>query len=271
MFPLILETKYFTIHSLWLFIAIALIIGTLVFIKIGTKNGLKLQFLTENAFILIIASMIGARVFAILFSWNLFFYEYSWQTFFQIFKIWDKGLSLWGGLLVGIITLHELCRKNDQSLLKWLDSLVPAFLIAMAIACIGAFLDGSWYGNETTLPWGVNFESPAIKYTVPIHPTQIYMLLYSTLIAVSAILLKDHKFFEQNGKSATLSILAFGFFSFLNEFLRGDDVTMVFGTRLPQIISATVIIFSLIFYIIYYNKRAEKLKNKLIGLRNKQF
>src|SRR3989339_994689 len=130
MVPIIFETKYFTIHSLWLFIAIALIVGTLVFIKIGTKNGLKLQFLTENAFILLIASMIGARVFAILFSWNLFFYEYSWQTFLQIFKIWDKGLSLWGGLIVGIITLYKLCKKNDQSLLKWLDSLIPAFLVA---------------------------------------------------------------------------------------------------------------------------------------------
>lgn len=271
MFPIILETKYFTIHSLWLFIAIALIVGTTIFIKIGTKNGLKLQFLTENALILLIASIIGARVFAILFNWNLFFYEYSWQTFIRIFKIWDKGLSLWGALLVGTITLYKLCKKNDQSLLKWLDSLVPAFLIAMAIACVGAFLDGSWYGNETTLPWGVNFESPAIKYTVPIHPTQIYTLLYSISIAVSAILLKDHKFFEQSGKSAILSILIFNLFNFLNEFLRGDDITMVFGTRLPQIVSAAIVIFSLIFYFIYYNKRGENLKNKLIGLRNKQF
>jgi prolipoprotein diacylglyceryltransferase len=271
MFPIILETKYFTIHSLWLFIAIALIVGTLVFIKIGTKNGLKLQFLTENALILLVLSIIGARVFAILFSWNMFFYKYSLETFLQIFKIWDKGLSLWGAIFVGTITLYHLCKKNDQSLLKWLDSIVPAFLIAIAIACVGAFLDGSWYGNETTLPWGVNFESPAIKYTVPIHPTQIYILLFSTLIAVSAILLKDHKFFEPNGKSATLSIGLFSLFNFLNEFLRGDDVTMIFGVRLSQATYAAIFIFSLIFYFIYYNKRAENLKNKLFGLRNKQF
>jgi len=271
MFPIILETKYFTIHSLWLFIAIAIITGTLVFIKIGTKNGLKLQFLTENTFFILIMSIIGARIFAILFSWNTFFYKYSWETFSQIFKIWDKGFSLWGGLLAGGLTLHHLCKKNDQSFLKWLDSLVPAFLIAIAIACIGTFLDGSWYGNETSLPWGVNFESPAIKFTVPIHPTQIYTLLFSTLIAVLSILSKDHKFFEPNGKSAILSIAAFSFFSFLNEFLKGDDVIIIFGTRLPQIISASLFIFSLIFYFIYYNRRAEKLKNKLFGLRNKQF
>lgn len=271
MLPIILETKYFTIHALWLFIAIALIIGTFVFIKIGTKNGLKLQFLTENAFFLLVVSLIGARVFAILFSWNMFFYKYSWETFLQIFKIWDKGLSLWGAILVGTFTLYHLCKKNDQSFLKWLDSLVPAFLIATAIACVGAFLDGSWYGNETTLPWGVNFESPAIKYTVPIHPTQIYILLFSTLIAVSSILLKDHKFFEPNGKSAISSIVAFSLFNFLNEFLRGDDVTMLFGIRLSQIVYALILIFSLIFYFIYYNKRAENLKNKLFGIRNKQF
>jgi len=258
MFPIIFQTRYFTIHSLWLFIAIALIIGTYSFIKLGEKNGLKLQFLTENAFWILISSMIGARIFAILFNWKIFFYEYSLDTFLQIFKVWDKGLSLWGAIIVGLGVLYYLCKKNEQDFLKWLDSLIPAFLIGIAITAIGAFLDGKWYGHETSLPWGVNFESPAIKYTVPIHPTQIYILLFATVIAIIAILLKDQKFFEKNGKSATLSIAAFSLFQFFQEFLRGDDVTMIFSIRLPQIIEALVFIISLTFFFIYYKKDTVK-------------
>ena len=258
MFPIILQTEYFTIHSLWLFITIALVTGTYVFIKLGLKNGLKLQFLTENAFWILISSIIGARIFAIIFNWRMFFYEYSLDTFLQIFKIWDKGLSIWGAVLAGLVVLYYLCKKNDQDFLKWMDSLVPAFLIGLSITAIGAFLDGKWYGHETSLPWGVNFESPAIKYTVPIHPTQIYMMLYSGIIAALAITFKDHKFFEKNGKSAILAIALFSLAQSLQEFLRGDDITMIFSVRLPQIIAALVFIISLTFFFIYYKKNTVK-------------
>ncbi|MBT3705128.1 hypothetical protein HOG17_05110 [Candidatus Peregrinibacteria bacterium] len=259
MFPIILQTKYFTIHSLWFFITIGLIVGTYTFIKLGLKNGLKLQFLTENALWLLVTSLIGARIFAIIFNWRMFFYEYSLDTFLQIFKIWDKGLSIWGAVAAGLAMLYYLCKKNDQDYLKWLDSLIPAFMVGFAISAIGAFLDGKWYGVETELPWGVNFESPSIKYTVPIHPSQIYILLYTSLITASAIAFKDTPFLEKNGKTATLSIAAFSFFSFLQEFTRGDDVTMILGLiRLPQIISAVVFLLSLTFYFIYYKKEPRK-------------
>jgi prolipoprotein diacylglyceryl transferase len=240
-------------HSLWLFIAIALIVGTYAFIKLGLTRGLKLQFLTENAFYILITALLGARVFAIIFNWTTFFYEYSFTTFLQIFKVWDKGLSLWGGILVGTAMLYHLCRKNDQNFMKWLDSLIPAFLIGLAIAAIGGFLDGTWYGNETALPWGVNFESPSIKYTVPIHPTQIYMLLMAAAVAIIAIITKDLKFFEKDGRSAILSVSLFSLLYFFQEFLRGDDVTMVLGMRLPQILAAIILISSLIFYFVHYN------------------
>ena len=128
MFPIILQTKYFTIHSLWFFITIGLIVGTYTFIKLGLKNGLKLQFLTENALWLLVTSLIGARIFAIIFNWRMFFYEYSLDTFLQIFKIWDKGLSIWGAVAAGLAMLYYLCKKNDQDYLKWLDSLIPAFM-----------------------------------------------------------------------------------------------------------------------------------------------
>ena len=258
MHPIILQTRYFTIHSLWLFIAIALIVGTYAFIRLGLSRGLKLQFLTENAFFILLSAIIGARIFAIIFNWTIFFYEYSFTTFLQIFKIWDKGLSLWGAIITGVAVLYYLCQKNDQDFLKWLDSLVPAFLIGLAIAAIGTFLDGTWYGHETGLPWGVNFESPSIKYTVPIHPTQIYIMLYSALITTTSILSKDHKFFKSAGTSAILTIALFSFVHFLQEFLRGDDVSTLFGARISQIVPALVFISSLTFFFIYYNKKARK-------------
>jgi len=268
MFPIIFQSKYFTIHSLWVFMTIAVIAGMYTFIKLGLKNGLKLQFMTDSIIKIFIFAIIGARVFAIISNWSIFFYEYSAKTFLQIFMIWDKGLSLWGAIFAGMIALYYLSKKNDQNFFKWIDSLTPAFLVGLSITCLGLFLDGGWYGHETSLPWGVNFESPDIKYTVPIHPTQMYIMLYSIAIAIGAILLRDHKFFDKNGKLATVVIGVFSFVHFLQEFTRGDDVSMFLGIRVPQIVSLAVFIFSLIFYFLYYNgdaldeNRPSKIKKK---------
>lgn len=268
MFPIIFQSQHFTIHSLWVFITIAVIVSMYTFIKLGIKNGLKLQFMTDSVVKILVFAIIGARIFAIISNWTLFFYEYSAKTFLQIFMIWDKGLSLWGAILAGTITLYYLCKKNDQNFFKWMDSLTPAFLVGLSITCLGLFLDGAWYGHETSLPWGVNFESPDIKYTVPIHPTQTYIMLYSAAIAIAAILLRDHKFFDKNGKLTVVVIGVFSFVHFLQEFARGDDVSLVFGIRVPQIVSIAVLIFSLIFYFLYYNgdtsdeNRPSKIKKK---------
>ncbi|MBT3865080.1 hypothetical protein HOE67_03320 [Candidatus Peregrinibacteria bacterium] len=255
MYPILFQTKFFTIHSLWLFVAIAIIAGTYAFIKLGLKNGLKLQFLSEHSFKILIFSILGARIVAIAMNWTTFFYEYSPSTFLQIFKIWDKGLSLWGGVLAGLIALYLACKKNDQNFLKWLDALVPAFLIGIAISAIGTFLDGVNYGNETSLPWGVNFESPAIKYTVPIHPTQIYLLLYSALISTVLILGKDHKLFKHTGETAIVGIGLFSLIHFFQEFIRGDDVTMIFGIRFPQAVAFVIFVSALTFYFSNINKK----------------
>lgn len=268
MFPIIFQSQYFTIHSLWIFIALGVFSGTYTFVKLGLKNGLKLQFMTDSVVKIFFFAIIGARIFAILSNWSSFFYEYSFNTFIQIFKIWDKGLSLWGAIFAGMITLYYLCKKNDQNFFKWIDSIVPAFLVGLSITSLGLFLDGAWYGHETHMPWGVNFESPDIKYTVPIHPTQVYVMLYSAAIAIAAILLRDHKFFKKNGKLATVTIGIFSFIHFLQEFLRGDDVSTFFGIRVPLIVSLAIFIFSLIFYFLYYNNdtsdenRPSKIKKK---------
>lgn len=260
MFPTIFQSDYFTVHSLWLFIAIATIVGTMAFIKISVKNGLKLQFLTEHILIILLVAVVGARLVAIIENWTSFFYEYSWDTFLQIFKVWDKGVSVWGGIAAGILIFYYFCKKNDQNFLKWLDSIIPTFFIWISISAVGMFLDGINYGNETSLPWGVNFESPAIKYTVPIHPTQIYILLYSSAIAITLILSRHHKFFKENGKTAIVGIAAFSLMHFLQEFLRGDDVAEILGIRLPQIISLLIFIISLIFYFFQYNETGKALK-----------
>lgn len=265
MFPELIQTKFFTLNTLWFFIGAGIIVGTIILIKLSVHNSLKIQFLSENAFKLILFSIIGARILSVIFNYEIYFSELSAKSFFQLFYFWDKGLDLWGALIAFIITFYFLCKENEQDFYKWLDVLVPSAIIALSLGHIGAFFEGINYGNETSLPWGVNFESPAIKYTVPIHPTQIYAFIYSISLGIGLIFLsKNHKIatLEKPGFIGIIGIIAYQFLRFLEEFVRGDDTILIFGIRLPQIIALILAISAGIFLYLRYNKPEKKLNHK---------
>lgn len=260
MYPILLQTTYFTINTFWVIFVIAVIISTIILIKTAVRHGLKIQFLSDNLGILVLWTIIGARIFGLIENYDSYFYQITKETFLSIFYIWDKGLNLWGGVLALLICFYFICKKQDQDFWKWLDALIPAIILGIGICSIGAFFEGISYGNETSLPWGVNFESPAIKYTVPIHPTQIYAFIYCTALAIGLIFapnIKRIKEMDFPGLIGIGGIALYGLLRFLEEFLRGDDIFMIMDIRISQILAFILTISAGIFLGIRYNKHTK--------------
>lgn len=233
----------------------------------GIKNGLKIQFLSDNAWKIIIFGLIGARIMAIFTNYQNYFYELSSEALLRLFYIWDKGFELWGAIIGATIYFYILCKKSDQSFWKWLDVLVPAMILGLAIGNLGAFFDGTNYGTPSSLPWAVNFENPAIKYSVPIHPTQIYAFLYSLLIFIGLRLLSHHKKIKEIELPGLLGLIGIGTFSFLHfmeEFVRGDDTFTIIGIRLGQIASIITVIGTIVVIYLRYFKKSSSLHSKSI-------
>lgn len=244
--PILFQTKFFVLHTLWIFLFIAIIVGIYTLIHLSIKNRLKIQFLSDNSWKIIFFGLLGARIFAIIENFHLYFYQINLHTFLQLFKIWDLNLNFWGALTAMIILLYHQTKKEDQDFYRWLDIILPSIIIALAISHIGAFFDGIHYGHETNLPWGVNFENPAVKYAVPIHPTQIYAFLYATAIGATLIFLNNLKKFQDTaGLLAATGLTAYTTCYFLEQFLRGDDVLMLFNLRVPQILAAIALLISI--------------------------
>lgn len=245
MHPIIFDTKFFALHIYWIFFALAIIIGTIVLIRSSIKNSLKLQFLASNSAKIIVFTLIGARAAALIANYQIYFFEISLDAFFRLFFFWDRGLNLWGAVAAFLITLYHLCKKEDQDFWRWLDTIIPALILAMGFAHIGAFFEGINYGHETSLPWGVNFESMSIKYAVPIHPTQIYAALYSFALSAFLPYLANSKKIQQLKKTGFIGlfgITAYNILRFLEEFLRGDDTLTIFGIRIAQIVALIIFI-----------------------------
>jgi phosphatidylglycerol:prolipoprotein diacylglycerol transferase len=120
----------------------------------------------------------------------------------------------------------------------WADAVSLPVLVAMMIGNFGAFLSGYGYGSPTELPWGITYSIETVKYTVPVHPTQIYAILLIGLLLMGFERARKKQEFL-NAPGATALTLAWGYsgIHFLLEFIRGDDTLQLLGIRLPMILA----------------------------------
>jgi len=233
LYPILLQLGPVTIYSLWIFIGIGFFAALLIINKLAKKNRLKLHFLADYSLAIFFSGLILSRIFFVIRNYTFYFYDFNLTRFLELFYIWDKGLSVWGGIAGILLSLLYFCRKSGENGLKWLDVMSVSILGAMSIANIGTFLDGRNYGNETSLPWGVIIENSL--YAVPIHPVQIYAAVYCALIAIILMQISSRKVGKNDGNIALLAMTSYGLFRFMEEFMRGDESNIFLGLREIQI------------------------------------
>jgi len=262
MFPVIVQIGPIIVYSLWLFTGIAFILSVFVFTSLAKMKRLQLNFIYNNSVNILIFGLIGARIAFIIENYYLYFPDFSLNSWLGLFYIWDKGLSFLGGILGIALALIYYSYKNKEQTKKWLDILTISTISGLIIGNIGRFMDGSSYGRETDLPWGILFESPSIKYAVPIHPTQLYAVIYCLIISGILFFFFTKTTFKA-GVVTVIGILSFFTMVFLEGFVRGDDVFILLGLRIEQWLSITVFIIAAGSYIFYrYNSKRNLLKTE---------
>ena len=246
MHPIILDFGRITVYSLWVFVSIGLVAAMVAFARLAQRNRVIIEPILQHSLFLFLSILVGARVLFILNHLPLFFYDFDFsiRIFIGLISIWDQGLSFWGGAIGVVASLMYLAKKYDGDLEKWLDLLALAALIGFSIGVVGTFLDGMNHGRETILPWGMTFESRAVKYAVPIHPVQLYALVYMTAITIFSFELHKKLRMQTAGFISRYVVLLYALFRFLEEFFRGDDTIMIAGIiRLPQVLALFVSYF----------------------------
>jgi phosphatidylglycerol:prolipoprotein diacylglycerol transferase len=260
MYPVIIQIGPVIVYTLWLFVGIAFIAGVFIFTYLAKKKRLNMSFIYNHSFAIFLSTIIGARLFFVLSNFQLYFTEFSPQSLLSVLYIWDKGLSLTGAIAGLVFSIVYYSYRNNEQTTKWLDILTISIIAAMGIGHIGTFLDGSFYGKETDLPWGMVFESPSIKYAVPIHPVQLYAAILSFLIAFILYIIYKKNIYKKGFITIT-GMLSYFLMIFLLGFLRGDDVLEFLFLRIEQWFSLLMLVITGSYIIYRYNKD-KKLKLK---------
>ncbi len=240
MYPIFLQIGPITIYALQVFIAVGCLMALLMLNKLIQKDRNKLSFIADHSVGIFLGGLIMSRIIFLLQNVKVFFTQPILTHFVEIFYIWDKGMSFWGGLLGIAIMLVYYCRKKQQNPGAWLDIFVISASTGLVFGNIGTFLDGRNYGRETTLPWGVLIENS--RYAVPIHPVQIYAVFYTLILTIFLFQFLKSNMGKVAGNTAIIGVTIYAFLRFLEEFLRGDESNYFFFLREAQIYCAIAFI-----------------------------
>jgi prolipoprotein diacylglyceryl transferase len=192
--------------------------------------------------------IVGARAYHDITSWN----EVSSPKWKGIFAVWEGGLGVWGGILLGCLVGAVVVRHSGARVRDFMDAVAPGLLLAQGIGRWGNWFNQELYGKPTSLPWGLKIDpdhrvANYSQYST-FHPTFLYEFLYDTLM-VGVLLLLDRRFRFRPPALFALYVSIYTFGRFFEELLRIDPAHHFAGLRLNAWVSLIVFVASTAFFV----------------------
>ena len=167
-----------TLRWYGLLIASAVLIGLNLSSSLAKSRNLEKGLISDLLPLLVLASVIGARVYYVAFEWH----NYADRPL-KALAIWEGGIAIHGALLAGTLMLVLFARWRQQPILDLLDVLVPSVALGQAIGRWGNFFNSEAFGVPTDLPWKlfIPYQNRPLIYTDSefFHPTFLYESLWN--------------------------------------------------------------------------------------------
>jgi phosphatidylglycerol:prolipoprotein diacylglycerol transferase len=251
MHPILIELGGFSIKTYGFLIALGFGLGLFLASREARRVGLSVQAIGDLAFYILLGSIIGARLYFILTNLG-----YFTQHPLDMFKIWEGGLTFFGGFIAAVMLCVWMIRKHRLPLWKTLDVFAPSLALGVFFGRLGCFAAGCCYGKESGMPWAVTFTHPLTlaKAGVHLHPTQLYSALGAIITFTLLYGFRRRKTFE--GQLALLWVMCYSCERLITEQFRGDirGGMLTENIELSFVIAAVLIVVSLVLFPILRKK-----------------
>ncbi len=244
-------------------IALAMLIGALVAYREAKKTGQKVDDYVDFTLYTLIAAIIGARIYYVVFEWDY----YSAHPL-EIFNLRGGGLAIYGGVLASVLTLFIFTKVKKLKFWLMADTAVQGLIIGQIIGRWGNFFNREAFGGYTDglfamqLPVseakGITQELiehlvtiDGVSY-VQVHPTFLYEGVWNLLLFIGICIYKRHKKFD--GEIFAIYLMGYGIGRFFIEGLRTDQLVIkeLGGIAASQVLSIVLILLGAAFVI--YNR-----------------
>ena len=250
--PVAFQIISFEIRWYSLAYILGIIIGWLLCKKIFIKNYDINKKFDDYLTYLIIGMILGGRLGYVIF----YNFSYYLDNAFDIFKIWQGGMSFHGGLLGVIVASILFTKNNNQNPFSYLDQVSLVAPIGIFFGRLANFINSELYGKATDIPWSVIF----IKVdNISRHPSQLYeAILEGVILFLILMYFMNKNYLRKPGLISGIFLIFYSLFRFFVEFFRVPDEQigyLILNLTMGQIIS---LVFASIGITIFYLKNENK-------------
>jgi phosphatidylglycerol:prolipoprotein diacylglycerol transferase len=231
---------------------LGIVIGWILCKKKFIKNSDISEKFDDYITYLIIGIILGGRIGYVIF----YNFSYYLDNIFDIFKIWQGGMSFHGGLLGVIASSYIFAKKNNQNPFFYLDQVSLVAPVGIFFGRLANFINSELYGTVSSAPWSVIF----IKVdNLSRHPSQLYeAILEGVILFLILIYFINKDYLKKPGLISGLFLIFYSLFRFFVEFFRvpDDQIGYLFlDLTIGQIIS---LVFASIGITLFYLKNENK-------------
>ena len=101
---------------------------------LSRRNGHNPEIAWNMLLALLVAGILGGRIYHILSSWDYYRLHPG-----EMFGIQMSGFGIYGSVIGGLLALWIFCRINKLRFLEWTDYVAPGLLLAQAIGRMGNY------------------------------------------------------------------------------------------------------------------------------------
>lgn len=204
----------------------------------------------------VIAGIAGARIYFVIFSWDLYK-----DNPLDIFNLREGGLAIYGGVIAAVIATFVLARIKHLSPFQILDTVALAILNGQMLGRWGNFFNREAFGEYTDGLFAMRLPLDAVRSGdvtermrehieridgisyIQVHPTFLYESLWCCVLLILLFLYRKHKKYE--GELFLLYIFGYALGRVWIEGLRTDQLILPgIGLPVSQLLAGCIVIFA---------------------------
>jgi phosphatidylglycerol---prolipoprotein diacylglyceryl transferase len=250
-------------------IALGMLLGIIMAARIARKTGQKEDTYWDISLWLIIFSVIGARIYYVIFFWDAYKDDLA-----QIFNLRAGGLAIYGGVIGGILTAYVYCTIKKLYLPEILDTAVYGLLTGQIIGRWGNFFNREVFGGYSDGLLAMRLPVDAVRARditaelsshiaegtnyIQVHPTFLYEGMWNLGVLIILLLFLKHRHFK--GEIFLLYLAGYGIGRAWIEAIRTDQLYIT-GTAIPVnlvmgVVMAAVSIVAIVTIRVHQKDRA---------------
>ncbi len=207
---------------------------------------------------IMIFSIIGARLYYVAFDFDSYRNNLG-----DVFKIWNGGLAIYGGIIGGVIAVTLFVKQKKLNFFDFGEVLLPALALGQAIGRWGNFVNREAYGRYTDNIFAMRIlkdqaqvvtQELADKMVVvngyeyiQVHPTFLYESVFNLINCFVLIHVVKNKKFK--GQAVLVYMIFYGIIRTITEGLRVDQLQTANGWAVSRVLSMLLVVVGIVLYV----------------------